>query len=73
MEEGPPLRSSLLPPLARRTWELMLAVVLQGFWARPQKTGDALNLLQWDVGIPGKEGVSRRFSRVGGEGKDQGS
>ncbi|KAI5476295.1 ubiquitin-conjugating enzyme 9 [Pseudohyphozyma bogoriensis] len=28
-----------------------------GFWARPQKTGDALNLLQWDVGIPGKEGT----------------
>ncbi|KAM0754597.1 ubiquitin-conjugating enzyme 9 [Meredithblackwellia eburnea MCA 4105] len=28
-----------------------------GFWARPQKNGDTLNLLQWDVGIPGKEGT----------------
>lgn len=31
---------------------------LQGFWARPQKLGEALNLLQWDVGVPGKDGVS---------------
>jgi hypothetical protein len=29
----------------------------QGFYARPRKEGDSLNLLIWDVGIPGKEGV----------------
>ncbi|KAM0788527.1 SUMO conjugating enzyme Hus5 [Microbotryomycetes sp. NB124-2] len=29
-----------------------------GFWARPQKTSDgSLNLMLWDVGIPGKEGT----------------
>lgn len=33
----------------------------QGFWAKPQKNGDTLNLLQWDVGIPGKEGVRVRL------------
>ena len=31
---------------------------VQGFFAKPQKDGDSLNLLIWDVGIPGKEGVS---------------
>ncbi|SCV67612.1 BQ2448_5223 [Microbotryum intermedium] len=29
-----------------------------GFWARPQKKGNELDLMTWDVGIPGKEGVS---------------
>jgi hypothetical protein len=29
----------------------------QGFFAKPQKDGDSLNLMQWDIGIPGKEGV----------------
>jgi ubiquitin-conjugating enzyme E2 I len=33
----------------------------QGFWARPQKIGDTLNLLTWEAGIPGKEGVSFPF------------
>lgn len=28
-----------------------------GFYARPQKKGDALDLLTWEVGIPGKEGT----------------
>jgi len=28
-----------------------------GFFAKPQKDGDSLNLLQWEVGIPGKEGT----------------
>lgn len=32
--------------------------MVQGFFAKPQKDGDALNLLIWDVGIPGKENVS---------------
>jgi len=28
-----------------------------GFYARPTKQGDALNLLVWECGIPGKEGT----------------
>ncbi|ORY73269.1 ubiquitin-conjugating enzyme 9 [Leucosporidium creatinivorum] len=28
-----------------------------GFWARPQKKDDGLDLMNWDVGIPGKEGT----------------
>lgn len=31
--------------------------ILQGFYARPRKEKDSLNLLVWDVGIPGKEDV----------------
>lgn len=54
MEERPSLRSFALP---RPCAALADRGGVQGFWARPQKNGDALNLLQWDVGIPGKEGV----------------
>jgi len=28
-----------------------------GFWAKPLKAGDALDLLNWEVGIPGKDGT----------------
>ncbi|KDE05591.1 SUMO-conjugating enzyme ubc9 [Microbotryum lychnidis-dioicae p1A1 Lamole] len=28
-----------------------------GFWARPQKKGNELDLMTWDVGIPGKDGT----------------
>jgi len=31
----------------------------QGFYAKPLKAADgSMNLLEWEVGIPGKEGVS---------------
>ena len=36
---------------------------LQGFYARPQKKGDVLDLLVWEVGIPGKEGVGHGSAR----------
>jgi hypothetical protein len=36
-------------------------VTLQGFYAKPTKAPDgSMNLMEWEVGIPGKEGVSRR-------------
>ena len=32
---------------------------MQGFYAKPTKSGDgSMNLLEWEVGIPGKAGVS---------------
>lgn len=32
---------------------------LQGFYAKPTKAPDgSMNLLEWEVGIPGKAGVS---------------
>ena len=42
---------------------LLCATVLylsQGFYAKPTKAPDgSMNLLEWEVGIPGKEGVSK--------------
>jgi ubiquitin-conjugating enzyme E2 I len=36
-----------------------LSVSLQGFYAKPTKSPDgSMNLMEWEVGIPGKEGVS---------------
>lgn len=37
--------------------------VLQGFYAKPSKAADgSMNLMEWEVGIPGKQGV--RFLRA---------
>ena len=34
------------------------SILLQGFYARPEKEADgSLNLLVWEVGIPGKANV----------------
>ena len=31
---------------------------VQGFWAKPSKSADgSMNLMMWEVGIPGKENV----------------
>lgn len=59
MAEGPSLRASRRAARASKVQLTDSRPSSQGFWARPQKIGDTLNLLQWDVGIPGKEGVSR--------------
>lgn len=51
----PPPRLDCLLCLAAR----VLTRLLQGFYARPQKKEDGtLNIMVWEVGIPGKEGVS---------------
>ena len=44
--------------------EAEIGDLTQGFYARPRKEGDSLNLLVWDVGIPGKEKVSDAFPCV---------
>ncbi len=39
------------------------SVGLQGFYAKPTKASDgSMNLMEWEVGIPGKEGVSACWS-----------
>lgn len=63
MEARPPLRMPLLLPLVLwRIWRLLTSALLfcmQGFYARPSKAPDgSLNLMEWDVGIPGKQSVS---------------
>lgn len=61
MEEGPSIRTSHLVDA------LVLARVLmrprQGFFAKPSKSADgSMNLMEWEVGIPGKPNVSMRVA-----------
>lgn len=38
-----------------------VSLCLQGFYAKPVKAADGtLNMMVWEVGIPGKQGVSER-------------
>jgi len=46
-----------------RYHELFICFFSQGFYAKPFKADDgSLNLLEWEVGIPGKQGVSSLVS-----------
>ncbi len=57
MAEGPSIR--LHSFLFSHQLELKVAT-FQGFYAKPTKAPDgSMNLMEWEVGIPGKEGVSR--------------
>ena len=51
---------TLLCVVVAATAIISLTTTSQGFWAKPTKAADgSLNLLNWEVGIPGKSGVSR--------------
>jgi hypothetical protein len=73
MEERPPVRKSPFPPfnplpllcprLPLSFVHLDSIRVPQGFFARPKKETDgSQNLMIWEVGIPGKVGVSPLLS-----------
>lgn len=50
---------SLLMPYQN---SLIVWVVVQGFYAKPVKAADGtMNLMEWEVGIPGKAGVRDRM------------
>ena len=52
--------SSLSGSSASGRSPLTRVLLLQGFYARPAKAPDGtLNLMEWDVGIPGKQNVSQ--------------
>lgn len=52
----------------RVLWWLVFGVfgaVEQGFYAKPTKSADgSMNLMEWEVGIPGKQGVRRSVPRL---------
>ena len=56
------IHSCVPRPVCPRVWLFVLSVgpfLLQGFYAKPAKAADGtLNLMEWDVGIPGKQNVS---------------
>jgi hypothetical protein len=55
MAQRPPVCTFFTFTRATRATELFR----QGFYAKPTKATDgSMNLLEWEVGIPGKEGVS---------------
>jgi hypothetical protein len=55
MAEGPSICVHISPAVRFKT----KLVVSQGFYAKPTKAPDgSMNLMEWEVGIPGKEGVS---------------
>jgi ubiquitin-conjugating enzyme E2 I len=57
MAEG----SSICVPLSPAARSKVKHVLSQGFYAKPTKAPDgSMNLMEWEVGIPGKEGVSER-------------
>ncbi len=54
----PSARLYALADTATRFDPLSLCAHMKGFYARPRKDDDgSLNLLVWEVGIPGKAGV----------------
>jgi hypothetical protein len=56
MAEGP---SICLYSFAFQHQLELKSATLQGFYAKPTKAPDgSMNLMEWEVGIPGKEGVS---------------
>jgi hypothetical protein len=41
---------------------VLMSIMPQGFYAKPAKAADgSQNLMEWEVGIPGKTNVSRSF------------
>lgn len=66
MAERSPICESTLhdrhPPNAFERALVLMRCFLQGFYAKPKKLPDGtLNLLEWEVGIPGKEAVSTTY------------
>lgn len=41
----------------RRDHRIHLVNIAYGFWAKPVKTGNNVNLRKWRCGIPGKKGT----------------
>lgn len=63
MEEGPSLCATTSSITKQTPSLIATSFVSQGFYAKPSKAADgSMNLMEWEVGIPGKQGV--RFLRV---------
>ncbi len=61
MEEGPSFCAIACVPIVVQYVDSRF--ISQGFYAKPAKAADgSMNLMDWEVGIPGKAGVSATFT-----------